>query len=199
MPRQHNKKKTGSLQPQVIALGLMGAGLLVLGVLAIFLLPKSGAANQPADQLSSVPVAVDFGAPQFDLEDLQGNTVSLADYRGQVVLVNNWATWCPPCVEEIPTLERVYRSFLGKDFELLAVNVDEGGAEAVTSFMQRNRLTLPVLLNPGGSVAKSYGTFKLPETYILDRNGIVRYKVIGPANWSVPENLKAIGNMIDQQ
>ena len=138
-------------------------------------------------------------APEFRLSTVDGKQISLSDFRGKIVMVHFWATWCPPCVEEIPTLERVYRSFLGKDFELLAVNVDEGGAEAVTSFMQRNRLTLHVLLNPGGSVAKSYGTFKLPETYILDRNGIVRYKVIGPANWSVPENLKAIGNMIDQQ
>ena len=93
----------------------------------------------------------------------------------------------------------MYRAFAGRDFELLAVSVDEGGVDRVTSFMKKNGLTLPVLLNPGGSVAKSYGTFKFPETYLLDRSGIVRYKVIGPADWSHPENVKAIRDMIDHQ
>ncbi len=138
-------------------------------------------------------------APEFRLSALDGKQEGLADYRGKVVMVHFWATWCPPCVEELPALERMYRSLAGKDFELLAVSVDEGGAEAVASFLQRNRLTLPVLLDPGGSVAKSYGTFKFPETYLLDRSGIVRYKVIGPADWSNPANVKAIRDMIDHQ
>lgn len=138
-------------------------------------------------------------APEFRLSALDGKQAGLSDYRGKVVMVHFWATWCPPCVEELPTLERMYRSLSGKDFELLAVSVDEGGAGTVASFLQRNRLALPVLLNPGGSVAKSYGTFKFPETYLLDRSGIVRYKVIGPADWSLPANIKAIRDMIDQQ
>ena len=138
-------------------------------------------------------------APGFSLSALDGKQSGLSDYRGKVVMVHFWATWCPPCVDELPTLERIYRSFAGRDFVLLAVSVDEGGSEAVTSFMQRNRLTMPVLLNPGGSVAKSYGTFKFPETYLLDRSGIVRYKVIGSADWSLPANVKAIRDMIDHQ
>ncbi len=138
-------------------------------------------------------------APEFRLSALDGKQMGLSDYRGKVVMVHFWATWCPPCVEELPTLERIYRSFAGRDFELLAVSVDEGGVETVTSFMQRNKLTLPVLLNPGGSVAKSYGTFKFPETYLLDRSGVVRYKMIGAADWSLPANVKAIRDMIDHQ
>jgi peroxiredoxin len=138
-------------------------------------------------------------APEFRLSGLDGKQTGLSDYRGKVVMVHFWATWCPPCVEELPTLDRMYRSLSGKGFELLAVSVDEGGEKTVASFMQRNRLTLPVLLNPGGSVARSYGTFKFPETYLLDRSGIVRYKVIGPADWSLPATVKAIRDMIDQQ
>jgi peroxiredoxin len=186
---QRSRTGIGSAAKQWIMLSMV---IVAAGLLLFFFLakeePRGAKIIREGDQ-----------APEFRLSTVDGKQISLSDFRGKVVMVHFWATWCPPCVEEIPTLERVYRGFLGKDFELLAVNVDEGGAEAVTSFMQRNRLTLPVLLNPGGSVAKSYGTFKFPETYILDRNGIVRYKVIGPADWSLPDNLKAISDMIDQQ
>jgi peroxiredoxin len=136
-------------------------------------------------------------APEFRLPALDGKQVGLADYRGKVVMVHFWATWCPPCVEEIPTLERLYRGLFGKDFALLAVSVDEGGVDAVNSFMQRNRLSLPVLLDPGRSVAGLYGTFKFPETYLIDRNGIVRYKVIGPRDWTVPANVDIIRDIVE--
>ena len=173
MPRQHNKKKTGSLQPQVIALGLMGAGLLVLGVLAIFLLPKSGAANQPADQLSSVPVAVDFGAPQFDLEDLQGNTVSLADYRGQVVLVNNWATWCPPCKAEMPTLQAFYQDHHQQNFTIVGIEAGEPGPD-VAQFVKEYGLTFPIWPDIGQKSILAFPYQNLPNSYVIDRTGKVR-------------------------
>jgi len=138
-------------------------------------------------------------APEFRLATLEGNQASLSDFRGKVVMVHFWATWCPPCIEEMPGIERLSRSLAGKDFELLAVSVDEGGAETVASFLKRNKLSLPVLLDPGGTVSHSYGTFKFPETYILDRSGVVRYKVIGPGDWTVPENISAIRGLIDHQ
>ncbi len=138
-------------------------------------------------------------APEFSLPSLDGKQVSLSDFRGKVVLVHFWATWCPPCVEELPVLDRLFRSGMGGDFEILAVSVDEGGAPAVAAFMKQHNLTLPVLLDPGAPVSHSYGTFKFPETYILDRKGIVRYKVIGAADWSNPANIKAIRDLIDQR
>ncbi len=135
-------------------------------------------------------------APEFRLPSPDGKLSDLSEYRGRVVMLHFWATWCPPCVDEIPTLERLYRTFSGKDFELLAVSADEDGAEAVTPFMRRNGLTLPVLLDPNRSIAKLYGTFKYPETYILDRNGIVRYKAIGARDWTAPENIEIIREII---
>ncbi len=131
-------------------------------------------------------------APEFSLQTLDGRTVSLGDFRGKVVMVHFWATWCPPCVEEMPTLERLYRSLRTGDFEILAVSVDEGGAGAVAAFMQQNRLSLPVLLDPGRSIAGRYGTFKFPETYIIDRQGMVAYKAIGPRDWTDPANVNII-------
>jgi len=135
-------------------------------------------------------------APAFHLQALDGRTVSLADYRGKIVMVHFWATWCPPCVEEMPMLEQLYRSLGAADFEILAVSVDEGGARAVAEFMQRNGLNLPVLLDPRRSVAGLYGTFKFPETYVVDRQGVVTYKAIGPRDWTDPATMNAIRALI---
>ncbi|NTW66539.1 MAG: TlpA family protein disulfide reductase [Nitrospirae bacterium] len=137
-------------------------------------------------------------APEFQLPSLDGRTVNLSSYRGKVVMVHFWATWCPPCVEEIPTLERLYRSSFGKDLEILAVSVDEGGAGAVGQFMQKNRFALPVLLNPDQSVSRSYGTLKFPETYLVDREGIVRRKIIGAADWMSPAAQLVIQAMLEK-
>jgi peroxiredoxin len=136
-------------------------------------------------------------APEFSLLSLDGKAISLSSYRGKVVMVHFWATWCPPCIEELPTLERLYRAYVGKDLEILAVSVDEGGAGAIGQFMKKNRFALPVLLNPDQSVARQYGTFKFPETYLVDREGIVRRKIIGAADWTSPEAQKIIQAMVD--
>ena len=138
-------------------------------------------------------------APEFQLPSLDGRTVNLSSYRGKVVMVHFWATWCPPCVEEIPTLERLYRAYVGKDLEILAVSVDEGGAGAVGQFMQKNRFALPVLLNSDQSVARSYGTFKFPETYLVDREGVVQRKIIGAADWTSADALRVIQAMLDRK
>ncbi len=166
--------------------------LALAGLAILFLFAKEGAQGVKI-------IGTGDRAPEFRLTALDGRQVSLSDYRGKVVMVHFWATWCPPCVEEIPTLERLYRGLLGKDFAILAVSVDEGGAEAVTSFMQRNRLSLPVLLDPRRSVSRLYGTFKFPETYLLDRDGVVRYKVIGPSDWTAQENINIVRSLIERQ
>jgi peroxiredoxin len=136
-------------------------------------------------------------APEFSLQALDGRTVSLAEFRGKVVMVHFWATWCPPCVEEMPTLEQLSRLLRARDFEILAVSVDEGGAGAVAAFMQRNGLSIPVLLDPARSIAKLYGTFKFPETYVIDRQGVVRYKAIGPRDWTVPSNMNSVRELLE--
>jgi peroxiredoxin len=135
-------------------------------------------------------------APEFRLPAPDGRFFSLSDFRGKVVMVHFWATWCPPCVEELPILARLYPQLSGNDFEMLAVSVDEGGADAVTSFMRQNNLKVPVLLDSHRSVAGLYGTYKFPETYIVDRRGVVRYKVIGPRNWLDPETVQILKNII---
>jgi peroxiredoxin len=138
-------------------------------------------------------------APEFRLSSLDGKAVDLSSSRGKVVMVHFWATWCPPCVEELPTLERLYTEYAGKDLEILAVSVDEGGAGAVVPFLRKNGFSLPVLLNPDQSVSKAYGTFKFPETYLVDREGIVRKKVIGAVDWMSPSAREIIQAMLGKK
>lgn len=166
--------------------GIILAIVIVLGAgLLLFLLTKGG---------SQGPKIISEGdvAPDFTLTSLDGREVSLSNLRDKVVMLHFWATWCPPCVEEIPTIEQLYRQMPGKSFEVLAVSVDEGGAPAVGAFLQQQKLVLPVLLDASRKVAKRYGTFKFPETYIIDRVGVVQYKVIGPRDWTDPATVNAL-------
>jgi len=135
-------------------------------------------------------------APDFQLQTPGGRFVSLSGLRGKVVMVHFWVTWCPPCVEEIPALDRLYSILMGKDFEMLAVSVDEGGVDAVVPFVQKNRLNIPMLLDPDHRTASRYGTYKFPETYIVDRQGVVRYKAVGPRDWSDPSNVQVLRDII---
>ena len=136
-------------------------------------------------------IGVGDHAPEIRLQSVDGKTVSLADHRGKVVLVHFWATWCPPCVEEIPTLEQFSQQVAGTDIVVLAISVDEN-ADALKTFLEKNSLHFPVLRDPGGKTAGSYGTTKFPETYVVGRDGLVRYKVIGPMDWSLRTNVEII-------
>lgn len=112
-------------------------------------------------------------APDFALQTLDGRTVRLSDYRGQVVLLNTWATWCPPCRDEMPDLEAYYRQHQADDFVVLAVNSQES-ADTVAAFLEDHDFTFPVLLDPGGMVMRDYEVLGLPTSFFIDREGVVR-------------------------
>jgi peroxiredoxin len=136
-------------------------------------------------------IGVGDRAPEARFQSVDGRMASLADYRGKVVLVHFWATWCPPCVEELPTLELFSQQVHGTDIEVLAVSVDES-ADALKTFLEKTKVHFPVLRDPGGKTAASYGTVKFPETYVIGRDGVVRYKVVGPMDWSMRSNVEII-------
>jgi thiol-disulfide isomerase/thioredoxin len=150
---------------------LVGAGLLTFGIAALFLLPGLLPAGSP-QPISVIPVKLDFPAPDLELADFQGKPVSLAGLRGQVVLVNNWATWCPPCKAEMPTLEAYYRDHRDQNFSLVAI---ESGstAQEVSAFVQSMELTFPVWLDPAGVSLERFSNFALPNSYIIDSEGSV--------------------------
>lgn len=138
-------------------------------------------------------------APGFILQTTAQTYSNVLDSRGKVVLVHFWATWCPPCVEELPQLEQLYRLLRGKDFEVLAISVDDDAGTSVLPFLEKNKVSFPVLFDPGGAVARRYGTIKFPETYVIDRGGMVRFKIIGPLKWTSPETVTAIRRLIGEQ
>jgi peroxiredoxin len=131
------------------------------------------------------PVSRGETAPDFVLPALGSGSISLRDYRGQVVLVNFWATWCPPCVEETPGLEKFAEQMRNQGVTVLGVSVDTD-AVALQRFVRQYGLSFPMARDPTQAVASRYGTFKFPETYILDREGRVAEKIIGAANWQDP-------------
>jgi len=181
-----NKKGSGK---QIVFLGVIVV-LVVLFVAGYVLMGRQQ--SQTARKI----IASGDRAPEFRLAAPGNRFVSLSELRGRVVMVHFWATWCPPCVEELPTLDKLYRAMKGQDFEMLAISVNEEGAGAVMPFMQKYQSNLPVLFDTDKSIANLYGTFKFPETYIIDRQGIVRYKAIGPRDWTDPEAIRTLREII---
>jgi len=134
-------------------------------------------------------------APDFTLKDLAGNPVQLSSLKGRVVLVNFWATWCPPCREEIPSMARMVQAMQGKPFQLLAISVDEGGKNAVEGFFKKSGNVLPALLDTDGAVSRLYGTTGVPETFVVNPKGVVVKKVVGAMDWSDPQVLAALDQL----
>lgn len=122
-------------------------------------------------------------APDFTVSD-GSNTVHLANYRGKVVLLNFWASWCAPCIEETPSLAALHHD--RPDLAIVAVSIDED-ADAYKRFLQRFHVDWTTVRDPDQKAAKLYGTDGWPETYIIDRKGVIRRKVIGDPDWSNPE------------
>lgn len=137
-------------------------------------------------------------APNFSLSGLDGQMVSLTDYQDKVVLLNIWATWCPPCVEEMPSLERLYQELKGEGFEILAVSIDAGGAQDVRPFMKKHKLSFPALTDSKGMIKGLYQTTGVPESFIIDKDRILVEKVIGPKNWAAHEAIRFIRNLIQK-
>jgi peroxiredoxin len=135
-------------------------------------------------------------APDFTLKDLSGNPVQLSSLKGKVVLVNFWATWCPPCREEIPSMAKLNQAMQGKKFRMLAISIDEGGKGAVEEFFKRGGVTLPALLDTDGQVSRRYGTTGVPETFLVDTKGVIRKKVVGGLDWSHPEVIQFLEQLM---
>ena len=120
--------------------------------------------------------------------------VSLNDLRGKIVVLNFWATWCAPCVEEMPSLVQMQQRLKGKGVEVLAVSVDVDES-AYRKFLKDHNIDLLVVRDPEQKGNNLYGTFKFPETYIIDRGGVLRRKFIGPVNWTRPEMMEYLGSL----
>jgi len=173
--RRRHKKPDRSLSLLVV-----GAGLILIGLAAFLTWPREpvGAAENPASG-KTLPVSVNYAAPELTLTDLDGEERSLVDYRGQVVLVNLWATWCPPCKAEMPTLQAYYQDHASQGFVIVAIS-DGDPAPAVSDFVDQYGLTFPVWLDPTYiATEKAFKTLNLPSSFVIDRGGTIRLRWVG--------------------
>jgi thiol-disulfide isomerase/thioredoxin len=169
---------------------------------AVFVKPVPGAAQSvPA---SVVKAFADAGIPvpgnkidpiDFTLPLLNGANQKLSDLKGKVVFLNFWATWCPPCRQEMPSMETLYQRFKGQGLEILAVDCQEESRD-VSAFMRRNRLTFPAALDESGAVSGNYGIEAIPTTYIIDRSGKIILKVVGSLNWNNQKIIAAFETLL---
>ncbi len=149
----------------------------------------------------SKPSSIGKAAPDFTIQDAD-RSVTLSQLRGKIVVLNFWATWCPPCVEEMPSLVQMQKQMLGKGVVVLAVSVDDD-ADDYHRFLKDHGIDLLTVRDPGNKsdlgvtavVASRYGTFKFPETYIIDREGTIRRKFIGPIDWSQAEVVEYLSRL----
>ncbi|MFQ5481631.1 MAG: TlpA disulfide reductase family protein [Nitrospinaceae bacterium] len=148
----------------------------------------------PRQNVGSEPGAL---APGFTVPDLNGRRVSLADYRGQVVVINLWATWCAPCRIEMPSIEKMHRRFRSAGLTVLAVSLDKGRDEEVRKFVEERQLSFPVLIDNEQQVEGLYQTISIPTTYVIDRQGRVAARVDGAKNWESEETFKALQLLLD--
>jgi peroxiredoxin len=162
------------LSGATLPLLLVGAGLILLGITAFLMLPRQEAIkeDQPREP-SAVPVSVSMPAPALRLNNLQGEPVSLADYRGQWILVNNWATWCPPCKAEMPTLQAYFNDHRGQNFTIIAIESGQP-AEEVAEFVRKYGLTFNVWPDPDENVYAAFRNISLPTSWVIDPLGQIR-------------------------
>lgn len=171
------------LLKKISALVLVVAGLLFL----------SGCPGGPP----ASSVVVGEQAPDFTLVNMEGERVSLSDYRGQVVVINFWATWCPPCREEKPTMESLYQQFKDDGLVFLAVNVEADGHQVVSQYLLRHSYTFPILLDGRAEVQGLYGVFRYPESFIIDRDGTVVEQIIGARDWMQNPTFRLIESLLN--
>ena len=137
-------------------------------------------------------------APNFTLPDINGKMVSLTDYRGKVVLINIWATWCRPCVEEMPSMEKLHQELKDESFKILAVSIDASGAKAVIPFMKKHKLSFSALTDTKGAIKSLYQTTGIPESFIVDKDGIIVEKIIGQRDWATSVTIRFFRSLIQK-
>ena len=167
--------------------------LSIAGLLVLWLLQRNSSYDDSGQQAS---MRIGRPAPDFRFPGLDGKMVGLSDHRGKIVLVNIWATWCPSCVDEMPSMEKLYQKLKGEDFEILAVSIDSLGEMVVAPFMKKYKLTFPALIDSAGTIRIRYRTTGVPESFIIDKNGILVKKIIGARDWNHPDAIRFFHDLI---
>lgn len=190
--RTQKKERLKEKNKPPIALIATGVGIILLGFAALLLLQNgnsSANAGGAPGEYSSIPVEVEYEAPELTLTNLSGEEESLADYHGQVVLVNLWATWCPPCKEELPVLQAYYETYKDEGFVILGIDSQEP-AEDVQNFIETTniaKITYPIWIDERGDAGLAFSSFSLPASFVIDREGTVRLAWTGAISGTILE------------
>lgn len=160
--------------------GVLGAGLALSGDLA--------------------PVSIGSRAPSFRVMNLAtGDSVGLDQFRGDVVLLNIWATWCGPCEQEMPSMERLHQELGPEGLKIIAVSIDEGDPDGVRRWVAERKLTFQVLWNRTGDIQRIYQTTGVPESFVIDRHGVIVKKIIGATEWDHPAQKALFRRLLAEQ
>ncbi len=167
-------------------MALLIVGLFLVGSVLVFYISNAQSKILDYSTLAIPPVTASYPAPTLELTSLDGSAVSLVDYKGKVILVNNWATWCPPCKDEMPELQAYFDDHKNDGFFVVAIEAGEP-ASTVTEFVRDLGLTFPVWLDPHADALDAFKNWDLPSSYIIDRQGQVRYSWTGAINLATLE------------
>lgn len=180
----------------VFLLSIIGS-LLIIGCDSGYSTPSKDHASddQPKSIKRGLP-KMGSVSPPFQLLDLQGNQIALADYRGKVVLLNFWATWCAPCRVEMPAMEKLYQDLQMEGLEVLAISIDPQGLVVTQPFQEAMGLTFTILHDSDYQVGAAYGARTLPMTYLIDRKGIIRQRIFGARDWSGTDARQLIRSLL---
>ena len=171
--------------------------IIFIGAILVFLehfteTPISIADIQTKKIFNEKKSSVGYFAPSFKLRNIKGNYESLDSYRGGVVVLNFWATWCAPCRIEMPSFEKLYRRYRSEGVTVLAITLDKNSENKIKSFVDEYGLSFPILLDEKGEVERLYPSMTIPFTYIIDRQGRIVARVDGAKNWESSETFEAI-------
>ena len=169
---------------------------LVVALLALGLVAATRFVGHSTEQ-----VGIGGAAPDFRARTLAEPPVArtLADYRGDVILLNIWATWCLPCRTEMPSMETLHREFAGRGLHVVAVSIDKPGfEEEIRAFVRDYGLTFEVLYDPDGAITAAYQTTGVPYSFVIDRNGRIRKTVLGAADWSSQGNRSLVASLLEE-
>jgi len=164
----------------------------------LFLLSAVAQASAPLENLFAIPEDSRLDAPGFEIENLRGGNSSLADYKGKVVLLNFWATWCMPCRAEMPGMETIWKKYKDQGLVIAAISVDEGSPKRIETFSKLLDLSFPILLDPESEVSDLYKVSNMPTSFLIDRNGKIISRIVGTEEWTSPEAIQLVEDILSQ-
>ena len=181
--------------------GLLGLLIFLALTLLVLRFQNSGLSNLGSEiDFSQYKPEPGYLAPRFKLRNLEGNLEGLDNHFGKVIIINFWATWCAPCVQEMPSFENLYRRYRSYGLTLLAVSLDKNNtSKKVKKFVEKYNLSFPILLDTEGAAEKLYPSFTIPFTFIIDKSRRIVARVDGAKSWDSPETFKAVKYLLDQK